>query len=239
MEILLFFMLLPDTQLNIGVKLALNNQHEQSEQILKNIRARDTKHPETYMFYRFLNNFRMNNKKESEKYADYLQGIEHELPERYQVLTYLMKDNLKQWKADDLEDIARDMSHVKDRLSEANAGRTTKQIQIDIIAKLDKMIKENEDKLKDKNQGSADSQGSSQNQSAKQPLEESGILNEGGKGTVNQAKLRKMTENWGSLPPRERTQILQELTNGMSARHREAIVNYFRNLAENQNKTRR
>jgi hypothetical protein len=32
------------------------------------------------------------------------------------------------------------------------------------------------------------------------------------------------------LPPREQQRALQELTNGMSARHREAIENYFRAL---------
>jgi len=31
---------------------------------------------------------------------------------------------------------------------------------------------------------------------------------------------------------RDREQALQELTRGMSARHREAIENYFRNLAQ-------
>jgi len=35
------------------------------------------------------------------------------------------------------------------------------------------------------------------------------------------------------MPARERIQALQELTQGMSARHREAIENYFRNLADN------
>ncbi len=47
-------------------------------------------------------------------------------------------------------------------------------------------------------------------------------------------KLTKLMEQWGSLPPREQARALQELTQGMSPRHREAIENYFRNLAQNQ-----
>jgi hypothetical protein len=32
------------------------------------------------------------------------------------------------------------------------------------------------------------------------------------------------------MPPREQQRALQELTQGMSPRHREAIENYFQNL---------
>jgi hypothetical protein len=44
--------------------------------------------------------------------------------------------------------------------------------------------------------------------------------------------MRKLVEEWGRMPPREQARALQELTQGMSARHREAIENYFRNLAQ-------
>lgn len=56
----------------------------------------------------------------------------------------------------------------------------------------------------------------------------------GGPGYVDVAKMKKLMENWGTLPPREQARALQELTQGMSARHREAIENYFRNLANTQ-----
>jgi len=68
------------------------------------------------------------------------------------------------------------------------------------------------------------------------PATESGITTQGGPGIVDQAKLKKLVENWGSLPPREQVRALQELTQGMSPRHREAIENYFRNLASAQNR---
>lgn len=50
------------------------------------------------------------------------------------------------------------------------------------------------------------------------------------------AKVKKLMDQWGSLPPREQARALQELTQGMSQRHREAIENYFRNLAQNQSR---
>ncbi len=51
---------------------------------------------------------------------------------------------------------------------------------------------------------------------------------------MDMKKLNKLMENWGTLPPREQARAIQELTQGMSQRHREAIENYFRNLAQNQ-----
>ncbi len=59
-------------------------------------------------------------------------------------------------------------------------------------------------------------------------------MTQGGPGHVDMKKLTKLMEQWGSLPPREQARALQELTQGMSPRHREAIENYFRNLAQNQ-----
>jgi hypothetical protein len=59
-------------------------------------------------------------------------------------------------------------------------------------------------------------------------------VTQGGPGYVDVAKVKKLMEDWGTLPPREQARALQELTQGMSQRHREAIENYFRNLANTQ-----
>jgi hypothetical protein len=56
---------------------------------------------------------------------------------------------------------------------------------------------------------------------------------------VEQAKLKKLVEKWGSLPPLEQARAVQDLTQGMSRVHREAIENYFRNLAAAQSQSRR
>ena len=50
-------------------------------------------------------------------------------------------------------------------------------------------------------------------------------------GRVDPQKMQKLLQQWGQLPPREQARALQELTRGMSPRHREAIENYFRNIA--------
>ena len=38
----------------------------------------------------------------------------------------------------------------------------------------------------------------------------------------------------GQLPEAERTRVIQQLTRGMSSKHREAIINYFKNVANAQ-----
>ena len=44
-------------------------------------------------------------------------------------------------------------------------------------------------------------------------------------------KYKKLVSEFGRMPPREQARALQELTRDLSPRYREAIENYFRNLA--------
>ena len=55
-----------------------------------------------------------------------------------------------------------------------------------------------------------------------------------GSGQIDQAKLRQLAQGWGQLPEVERTRVIQQLTRGMSSKHREAIINYFKNVANSQ-----
>jgi hypothetical protein len=57
-------------------------------------------------------------------------------------------------------------------------------------------------------------------------------VTQGGPGKVDPIKMQKLVQDWGRLPPREQARALQELTQGLSPRYREAVENYFRNLAQ-------
>ena len=65
-------------------------------------------------------------------------------------------------------------------------------------------------------------------------MPDSQIANNGGTGKVDPVKMQKLLEQWGTLPPRQQQEALQDLTRGMSPRHREAIENYFRNIARSR-----
>lgn len=63
-------------------------------------------------------------------------------------------------------------------------------------------------------------------------MQDSQVGGQGGSGRVDPAKLKKLLDGWGRMQPREQARALQELTRGMSPKHREAIENYFRRLAD-------
>jgi hypothetical protein len=65
-------------------------------------------------------------------------------------------------------------------------------------------------------------------------MQDSVIANNGGQGRVDTVKMRKLMAGWGKMQPREQAKAVQELTRGLDPRHREAIENYFRNLAQIQ-----
>lgn len=203
--------------------------YDKSEKILSQVKP-TPEQENLYNFYRFFNNFSTNNKANADKYSDRI--VIQELPERYKILTLLMQEELSRWNSDDVEDISRDMRHVKDRIANNDIHEKTQKIQKVIIAKLDKLIEDLENPPK------SDSSSSSSNiQGKQQPLPESSIVPpEENTGAVQQAKLARVASQWGNLPPRERAKVLQELTQGMPPRHREQVENYFRNISAIQSK---
>lgn len=217
-----------------GVELSLANDHAGSESILSQVRPLPHQF-NSYHYFRLVNVFRLNQKK---NVLDRVHILENSLnvPERYAATTALMKSEALLWK-DDLDDIARDMKKVRDRLEHGRAGKETRKVQDDIVARLDKLIKEKEEAAKGsgKSEGGEPKDGQAKNKAAK-PLDETKVGNEGGTGAVDTARMRKLAEQWGRLPPREQARALQELTRGLSNRHREGIENYFRNIAQGKRK---
>lgn len=208
-----------------AVLLSRKHNYEQSEKILELVKPNPESHSE-YCFTRLLNNFRLNRKKDSLYWYSELESSFLEIPERYKVVANLIKNEIDLWgDRDEIDDIARDMLKVKDRLLHGSGGKKTQEIQIDIVKRLEKMIQEKEDMLNKAQQSS-----SQQNQQNNKPLEQSHIQNDSGKGDIEKRTIRKLSEQWGKLPPREQARALQEATFGLPARHREAIENYFRNL---------
>jgi hypothetical protein len=64
------------------------------------------------------------------------------------------------------------------------------------------------------------------------PLQNPAGANNGGEGKVDPVKLKKAVEQWGILPPAERQQLLQQLTEGLSPADQAIIEAYFRNIAK-------
>jgi hypothetical protein len=64
-------------------------------------------------------------------------------------------------------------------------------------------------------------------------MQDSQIATNSGPGVVDVARLQKLTEGWGKMPPGERAKAMQEiqdLVNHLSPLHREAFIRYFEEI---------
>jgi tetratricopeptide (TPR) repeat protein len=69
-------------------------------------------------------------------------------PERYRMVAALMSFDMMTWKDKDLDWIARKMDTIQRRLDLARGGKQTQKIQKQVLARLDEMIKELENRNK-------------------------------------------------------------------------------------------
>lgn len=226
-EVLLTILLLPVNQIEYreAVMASRSFSFNRSEEILNKIKRSDSE----YYYYRVINNFHLNNKKETLKYIHLIENsFEDKIPIRIKATIPIIKNHVLQWKNDydDLDDISREMLKSKNRLTNGIDKELVKN-QKEIKKRLDKIIDELEDQMnKNKKMVSSD------NQPSNKPLEESRIMPGNGTGEVDNRKMRVIMAEWGSLPPRKQAEALQEITRGMPARHRELTENYFRNIGK-------
>ena len=69
-------------------------------------------------------------------------------PERYKMVAGLMLFDMMTWKDKDLGWIARKMDNIERRLDLARGGPKTQKMQKEVVARLDELIKEMENKHK-------------------------------------------------------------------------------------------
>lgn len=154
-------------------------------------------------------------------------------PTRYDALVFQMENDLKKWGADPLADIARKMGEVSRRLETAQGGATTQEKQKKIVEDLDKLIQEAENKGKSDDQSGEDQKDSPTKKNGtdqKTPAMESIIMGEKGSGKIDDKKLRDIAKSWGTLPPKERARVVNEITRELPPKYEQLIKNYFESL---------
>jgi hypothetical protein len=220
-----------DFDLAVAKILTTQGAYEESESVLKGVSKRNN----DYHFCKMVNAFQMNNKAEAEKHLKALEDTFVPLPRRYQALVFLVRHNIDQWNSEDLGDITRDMKVSGNRLDLGNAGSKTQEIQKEIIRKLDKHIKDMEDKAaasggKGKDDIAKKQDGIQGKGQQQQPAPDSMIMGGSGKGKVIEQRLREYRETWGTLPPEKRAQIMEEMQREVPAQYKPMIDSYFRSL---------
>jgi hypothetical protein len=230
---------------------ALTNRgvYEEALDTLKLFSADQVADPASYLFHRAVCEHAMLRKSEATKTVMRLLEEGHAIsPDRYTTVATLILLDMHTWKDKDLGDIARKMENIRRRLDIARGGPETQRQEREVLNRLDEMIKklENQNKKK-KKPGDGGGGGGDGDQECPDgqpggsgppkgvnpptsPATDAGDPGGASTGKVDEKKFAKLVADWGRLPPREQQRALQEITLGMSPRHREAIENYFKSL---------
>jgi hypothetical protein len=129
---------------------ALSNRrvHEETLDVLKSFRPEQVVDPAAYLFHRSVAEHALVNKSEATQTISRLLDDCVASPERYKTVSALMLLDMQTWKDKDLGAVARKMENVERRLDLSRGGPQTQKLQKEVIARLDEIIKELENKLK-------------------------------------------------------------------------------------------
>jgi hypothetical protein len=128
--------------------LSIRHVYEESLDILRTITPEQVIDPSTYLFHRAICEHKLLLKEDAERTANRLIYQAADAPERYKAVGALILLDMATWKGKDLGSIARKMDSSARRLDLARGGPETQKIQKDILARLDELIKEMENKAK-------------------------------------------------------------------------------------------
>lgn len=222
--------------LEVAKKHTLNGDYEKSALILDQMIPNSKNHND-YYYYSLINHFKLNQKDKALKDVKNLEMTFNKFNRRQDALIFMMTEDLKNWESGDLSDIARDMGNSGDRLRIAKSGQETQRVQKEIVDKLDRLIKQQEDKMKSASDSKDNSSGSDKSPSGGankvpigQPAPDSIIMGGKGEGKIDDVKLRKIGESWGTLPPAARAKVVREITRELPPRFEELIKSYFESL---------
>jgi hypothetical protein len=137
---------------NLGLAYArtLSNRrvHEEALETLKSFQPEQVVDPAAYLFHRAVSEHALLMKPEA---TSTIERIIDDAPfsaERYKTVAMLILLDMHTWKDKDLQAVARKMENVERRLELARGGPQTQKLQKEIVARLDELIKELENKNK-------------------------------------------------------------------------------------------
>lgn len=228
---------MPELGLKYAERCTQNRDYATSAKLLEFVSP--SQDPAKYYFLKAVNSYAVNDRKKALVALEDFEFVANSrTPTRYRHVAALMSEEIARWNTDDLADIGRDMKHSADRLGAGRADNTTKKIQNDIIAKLDKMIKEEQDQRNNKNKKKQESEEEAKRQipgndnaaDPSSPREESSIGGVSGEGKVDPRDLRKIAEKWGTLPEAARAKVIADIQRELPPKYRQQIEAYQQTL---------
>ena len=182
-----------------------------------------------YWFYRAVGEHQLFQKEACAKSLDQLDALaekpDFELPARFSALSRLMRKDLETLKDESLEMISRRMKGVERQLGHGNGDEKVQKSEEEIVEMLDNMIEELEEQAKKMQKRMQSSLKSGK------PMGDAKIAGGKGPGNVTRRDL-DFSKAWGSLPEKEREEVLQQLGRDFAPHYRDAIEQYFKRMAE-------
>lgn len=131
---------------------ALSNRrvHEEALDALRLFRPEQVADPAAFLFHRAVCEHGLLQRQEATRSVGRLLDDAAQAPERYRTLAALMLLDMQTWKDKDLAAVGRKMENIERRLELARGGPQTQKLQKEVIARLDELIKELENKAKNK-----------------------------------------------------------------------------------------
>jgi hypothetical protein len=231
--------------LTLAYAKALSNRriYEETLDALMQVKGEQVVDPSAYFFHRAVAEYSLMLQRAADESITRLLDDVGDTPERYKMVSMLMHIDMLTWQDKDLGWIARKMDNIQRRLDLTRGGQQTQKMQKEVLVRLDEMIKEKENQQKQQQgasnggncPGGGNSPGSPGNPSGSipngTPASDSALPNGQKDGIVDQKKLDKLAENWGTLPEKERAKAMLELTRGLDPKYRDAIETYIKEIS--------
>jgi hypothetical protein len=209
-----------------GRWLSLERLYDDSLAQLTGLEPTDVVDPASLLFYQATANQWLLHTEPGLKAISRLLERKQELPRRYAQTAALMQSDLAALDDDSLDHIERRMRDTEIRLELGHVGKKVRGVEDGIIASLDKLIEDEEQK-----------EGlfcpfvyRSSRRGASGPAPDSARLKRTGPGEVANKSIGTHSD-WGNLNPRERQEVLQSIGTEYPSHYRDIIEQYFKRLA--------
>jgi hypothetical protein len=194
---------------------------------MNGLKTDDVVAPDALLFYRAVAYHRLVQADLADAAVSQLLQRQQELPIRYQKLATLMQQDLAGLEDESLDHISRRMEDIRRRLAQGRSDERVQEIETGVIESLDKLIKQAEDQMQ---QRQASASGPSGGQPGQMPMDDSRLAPIKAPGEVERRDIGQGT-GWGDLPDKEREKALQGIGREFPSHYREVIEEYFRRLA--------
>lgn len=219
-------LLVNNLRLLYGRWLVEESLYDEAVEQFSSLKPEDVAAPAMLLFYQSVVHHALLEKEAGLKSIGVLLEGEESSPRRYVVLARLMREDLKDLKEDTLDHIARRMADVCRRLDLGRGGKNVRRRQDGIIESLDKLIKKIEEQQQQQQMANILQPGN--------PMPDSKIAGGKGPGEVDRKNIGSES-GWGNLPPKKREEAMQQIGRDFPSHYRDAIEQYFRRLAAEEN----